>query len=159
MENVSHLLVSNDSYVAVSASDNGEIVFWDCYLEAVELHRDNLFSDPTRCQLLGIELLPLQENSTLSVEKVDKWAQNITADIVVTVNDQGLYPGAQGIVLDVLDDNQVCVLVSGLEEIVTFSVKHLKIVPPKVNEHVKIVHGEEWEIEKTHLLTLFKKAI
>ena len=51
--------------------------------------------------------------------------------------------GAKGVVLDILNDEEVCVLVSGLNEVMTFPVKHLKPVRPKnPNQRVKVVQGD-----------------
>lgn len=56
---------------------------------------------------------------------------------------RGLYPGAKGVVFDLLSEDLCCVFLSGINEMITFPLEHLKPMQPKVKDNVKVLKGED----------------
>lgn len=60
-------------------------------------------------------------------EKKGKWVEWCTTDIEVFVGDKGLYPGAKGLVFDLIDKETICVFLPVIGEVVNLPLSHVSI--------------------------------
>ena len=58
-------------------------------------------------------------------EKKGKWVEWCTTDIEVFVGDKGLYPGAKGLVFDLIDKETICVFLPVIGEVVNLPLSHV----------------------------------
>jgi hypothetical protein len=92
-------------------------------------------------------------------EKKGKWVEWCTTDIEVFVGDKGLYPGAKGLVFDLIDKDTICVFLPVIGEVVNLPLSHVRIFAiispivanvfcqllpfkPKANQKVRILKGD-----------------
>jgi hypothetical protein len=57
--------------------------------------------------------------------KQTKWIDWCTTDIEVYVTDKALYPGAKGVVFDIIDKDTICVFLTALTEVINFPISHV----------------------------------
>lgn len=70
-------------------------------------------------------------------------------DIHVEVTEAGLYPGAKGRVIEVKSEDEVKIIVFGLNEEMIFPIKHLRATKPKAEQRVKVIQVF-WDSHTSH---------
>jgi len=78
--------------------------------------------------LTGVYLLPCKPHPVMvkpAEEKKGKWVEWCTTDIEVFVGDKGLYPGAKGLVFDLIDKETICVFLPVIGEVVNLPLSHV----------------------------------
>jgi hypothetical protein len=136
--------------LAVLITSTGDISVWNISAPLVKLFQSQLLGDlklqSSSTKMIKSLLLPCEEWGSpfaLSIppEEKSKWVQWCTPLIYVRVTEQGLYPGAHAIVLQVINEDNIVLFILGFEEKVTLPLKHLKPLPPLVHHPALILSG------------------
>lgn len=137
-----------ESPLILNASSGGSVTIWDTSLSLSQLCSFNLFTPiTTEGKLKKAALVRCEDwyNAAQNEQQIEgenkKWFQWAATKIYVEVTDQGLYPGARGIILHLFSEDNIEVLVSGLEEKMSFPLKHLKALHPKLHHKARVVTG------------------
>jgi len=162
-DEVKFIATSQHTDIILTASSDFMVTVWD---SSVELKKLYTFDSHQGTVVTKKESKPKGTNVSLNSEfvlqsvwllqcspapsqrkpepatKQTKWIDWCTTDIEVYVTDKALYPGAKGVVFDIIDKDTICVFLTALTEVVNFPVAHLLPHRPKLGQKVKVLKGE-----------------